>query len=103
MRRVWIHWRRYGGGGALAIAGEGLIRLNRVSAAVWEEIDRAGSREEIHRKIRRRFCGVDDRTLRAEIDSLLDDWLERDWIVRVEDPVFPSPEGEWKSLDSMRS
>lgn len=103
LRRIWIHWRWDGTGGALVIAGEGLIRLNRVAAAVWEEIDRTGDREAIHRRIRRRFCGVDDRTLRAEIDSLLDDWLERDWIARVEDPVFPSAEGEWKSLGSMPS
>jgi hypothetical protein len=100
---VWIHWRPDGAGGVHIIACEGLIRLNRVAAAVWEEIERAADRESLHRRMRRRYRGVDDVTLRAEIDSLLDEWLEKDWIARIEDPVFPSPEEEWKSLGSTPS
>jgi hypothetical protein len=59
---------------------------------VWEEIDRAPDREAIHLRMRRRYRGVADATLRREIDALLDRWIEDDWIARVSDPVFPFAE-----------
>lgn len=100
LRRVWIHWRREEAGGILLLAGGRLVHLNRVAAAVWEEIDRRAGREALHRSMRRRYRGVPDATLRAEIDSLLDRWIEEDWITRIEDPLFPSPEEEWESAPS---
>jgi hypothetical protein len=94
-RKVWIHWRRDpAGGGASIVSREGMIRLNPVAAAVWQELERVPNRETLHRRMRRRYRGVGDATLRAEIDSLIDRWLEADWIARVEDPVFPSSEKE---------
>lgn len=96
LRRIWIHWRREEDGGVLLLTGGRLARLNRVAADVWEEIDRAADRQILHRRMRRRYRDVHDATLRAEVDALLDSWLEEGWIARVADPVFPSEEREWE-------
>ena len=88
MRRVWIHWRKENTGEVSLIADDRLCRLNRVAAAVWQDIEDLPDLETLVRRIRRRFRGVTERALRKDLDALLQDWLRNGWIVPCEDPVF---------------
>jgi hypothetical protein len=98
LRRSWIHWRRVPAEGldaAQVLVGGGLAHLNPVAAWIWEEIERAPDRAVLFRRLRRRCAGVDDRTLRRDLDHLLEDWLRLGWIEWQEDPVFSFPEETW--------
>ena len=71
------------------------MHLNRVAAAVWEEIEKVPNRDALVRRMRRRFRGVEDAVLRRDLDALLDRWLREDWLERFDDPLFPFPAERW--------
>ncbi len=98
LRRSWIHWRRVGaeaGGGAHVLVEGGLARLNPVAARIWEEIESVPDRETLIRRLRRRYAGVPDARLRADVDALIEGWLRDGWLEWQEDPIFPFGEDPW--------
>ncbi len=96
LRRSWIHWSDMEDHpGARVLIGTGLAHLNPVAAWIWVHLEEAPDRETLFRRLRRTYCGVNDRTLRTDFDTLLAQWLTDGWIEWVEDPVFAFPEVSW--------
>ncbi len=69
--------------------------MNEVAAAVWERIETLPDRQALMRYLRGRYRGVDDRTLSADLDILLDQWQRDGWIEWQIDPVFQFREEPW--------
>jgi hypothetical protein len=107
LRRFWIQWRHERDGGVSVIAGDRVLHMNPVAGSLWMSIEKARDREGLHRILRHRYRGVPDRTLRRDVDLMVDGWLRSTWIVHVDDPIFPFPdemEGSWgDSAGSTRS
>ena len=97
LRRSWIHWCLRPGEepAGLILVGQGLVRLNIVAAWVWSQIEQVPDRAVLFRRMRRKYRGVEDRRLRADLDHLIDDWIREGWCEEELDPVFPFSEEPW--------
>lgn len=96
--RRWIHWCRDGNGGnsdVLVLAGEAVGRLNPVAGWVWEQIEDAPDLDSLFRRMRRRYRGVTDRTLRSDMEALVGEWTRTGWVLPKGDPVFLFEESGW--------
>lgn len=96
--RRWIHWCRtedHDNSEVLVLAGGVVGRLNPVAGWVWEVIEDARDMESLFRWMRRRYRGVTDRTLSADLESLIEGWRRSGWIVPRGDPVFLFDETPW--------
>jgi len=96
--RRWIHWCRasdHDNPDVLVLAGGAVGRLNPVAGWVWEVIEDARDMESLFRWMRRRYGGVTDQRLRADLETLIEDWRKSGWIVPGGDPVFLFNETPW--------
>lgn len=97
-RRSWIHWGRNrdaGGREATVLIGAKAARLNEVATVIWEGIETARDSQDLVRRLRRCYRGVEDRTLSADVTALLDRWHREGWIEWQEDSLFPFEDEPW--------